>query len=132
MPPPSQRMSAWTRQWPEGPPDDWDDIRDRLRTMPFGRTGARQSRLERLRRPKTADRAPVWDLNAGPQPATWRPAPIGDPEHDPQIAESPRTAFDRYWSPRWWGEVSGVTTQTLLLIIGIVLVLLIAAGFVLR
>lgn len=125
-------MSAWTRQWPEGPPDDWDDIRDRLRTMPFGRTGARQSRFDRLRRAKTPTPNPMIALDEGPQPATWKPISAVDADRLPPMVHPLKGSFGRYSSPRWWRDANPVATQRLLMAISLLLAILVIAGFLVR
>lgn len=129
---------GWTTTWTDGPPDDWDEIRDRLRSLHTSKSATKPARKrERVAfahtivaqpaGPAAPSLPPSIEALAGPQPArvSWRPADAVVPPILLTVAAWLSAHVTAFPSTRWWRESDPLVAQRILLVVALLLTVLI-------
>jgi hypothetical protein len=122
---------GWTTTWKDGPPSDWDEIRDRLRSLhPPKVERARQSSGPRIIVGSAAPSAVAGltvETREGPQPAwvSWRRADESAASSPMPSLPSPRELLAAIPLVRWWREHDPLLVQRVLLLVSVLLLVLV-------
>jgi hypothetical protein len=126
-------FGGWTTTWSDGPPSDWDEIRDRLRSL-------HSAGSERRRQPARAGVPEVivsasqpslavgltLDTSDHPQRArlSWRRADAPSPSPLRALLAPLRGLLASLPAARWWQEHDPLLVQRLLLLVSVLLLVL--------
>ena len=128
---------GWTTAWTDGPPDDWDEIRSRLRALRQPKQGRRRMRADRVLpvvstsvtgRSLPALVPPALETLGGPQPSrvSWRRADAVIPTACVAIAATLGRVIETLRMARWWYEHNPLLMQRVLLLVAVLLAVLIS------
>jgi len=130
-------MSGWTTTWKDGPPSDWDEIRDRLRSLHAPKGGrAKEARATEPRvlvaTAPPAVATPAMETLDGPHPArvSWRRADVATPAWFAGVLTRLRDALACPRLPRWWREHDPLLMQRVLLLVNALLVVVLVLQLV--